>query len=74
MILQFSLNMLVPICLMSALGYYLDRKFGTSFVIIIFFFAGAAAGGRNIYKMAMADVEKPDRPDKESKTKHEKDI
>ena len=52
MITQFSLNMIVPICVMSALGIWLDRKFGTSYLTIVLFAAGAVAGGQNIYRMA----------------------
>lgn len=52
MVMQFGLNMLVPICFMSALGIWLDRKFDTSFWMIILFIVGAAAGGQNIYRMA----------------------
>jgi F0F1-type ATP synthase assembly protein I len=52
MIIQFGINMLVPICMMSALGIFLDKKLGTSFIMVIFFFIGAIAGGQNIYRMA----------------------
>ena len=52
MILQFSLNMIVPIVLCMLLGYYIDKWAHTSFWVIIFFFIGALAGGRNVYKMA----------------------
>jgi len=52
MVMQFGINMLVPICALSALGIYIDKKLGTSFVMIILFFAGAAAGARNVYRMA----------------------
>lgn len=52
MITQFGLNMLVPICAMSALGIYLDQRFGTSFWMVILFFVGAIAGGQNVYRMA----------------------
>ena len=52
MITQFGVNMLVPICLMSALGIYLDKKFDTSYWMTILFFAGAIAGGQNVYRMA----------------------
>ncbi|MCD7836874.1 MAG: AtpZ/AtpI family protein, partial [Lachnospiraceae bacterium] len=60
MIMQFGINMLVPICLMSALGLFLDKKLGTSFIMIIFFFAGAAAGAQNIYRMAKSVFEEPE--------------
>lgn len=52
MVMQFGVNMLVPICLMSALGIWLDRKFGTSFWMILLFLVGAVAGGQNVYRMA----------------------
>ena len=52
LITQFSINMLVPICMMTALGIFLDKKLGTSFWVVVLFFVGALAGGRNIYRMA----------------------
>lgn len=59
MVTQFSLNMLVPIGMMSALGVWLDGKLGTSFITIVLFMVGAIAGGQNIYRMAkrMCDEE-----------------
>lgn len=59
MVTQFGLNMIVPICAMSALGAWLDGKFGTSYLTILFFAAGAVAGGQNVYRMAkrMYDAE-----------------
>lgn len=50
---QFGINMIVPIFGCSFLGMYLDRKFGTSFIMILLFFLGAGAGFRNIYILAM---------------------
>lgn len=52
MIMQFGINMIVPVVMMSMLGVYLDRKLGTAYITIIFFFAGAIAGGQNVYRMA----------------------
>ena len=52
MVLQFGLNMLVPICMMSALGIFLDKKLGTSWIMILLFFIGAIAGAQNVYQMA----------------------
>lgn len=52
MVTQFGINMLVPICMMTALGIFLDEKFDTSFWMILLFFIGAIAGGQNIYRMA----------------------
>lgn len=52
MVMQFGLNMIVPICIMTALGVWLDGKLGTSYITIILFVMGAIAGGQNIYRMA----------------------
>lgn len=52
LVTQFGINMLVPICMMSALGIWLDRRYGTSFWTILLFFVGAVAGAQNIYRMA----------------------
>ena len=52
MISQFTIHMLVPICMCSYIGYLLDEKFDTSFWFIFLFFIGALAGGRNIYLLA----------------------
>lgn len=52
MISQFSINMLVPICLCVAIGIWLDEKCNTSFWVIVLFFMGAIAGFQNIFKMA----------------------
>ena len=49
---QFAINMLVPIFLCSAVGYFIDRRLGTSWVFIVMFFVGAVAGARNIYILA----------------------
>ena len=52
MISQFTIHMLVPICMCSYLGYLLDEKLNTSLCFVIFFFIGALAGGRNVYLLA----------------------
>lgn len=52
MVMQFGLNMLVPICIMTALGIWLDRKLGTSWITVLLFVMGAVAGAQNIYRMA----------------------
>lgn len=63
MITQFGINMIVPICMMMALGIWLDSKLNTSYWVIIFFFVGAIAGGQNIYRMAKKIYEN-DKKDK----------
>lgn len=52
LITQFGINMLVPIGFMTYLGWYLDKRFETSYLVIVFFFVGAIAGGQNVYRMA----------------------
>ena len=52
LVTQFSINMLVPIFGCSFLGISIDRRLGTSFLMIFFFFIGSLAGFRNIFRMA----------------------
>ncbi len=70
LIMQFGINMLVPICLMTALGVWIDKKAGTSYFVIILFFVGAIAGGRNVFKMSKGvyDRQRTDIDDKQIKT------
>lgn len=63
LITQFGLNMLVPICMMSALGIWLDDRYGTSFWTILLFFVGAVAGGQNVYRMARKVYEAEEKAD-----------
>lgn len=51
-ILQFALNMLVPIGMCMALGIWLDEKFDMPWMILVLFFVGAFAGFTSNYKMA----------------------
>lgn len=51
-ILQFSINMIVPILACTFFGYWLDGKLGTSFLVIVGFFLGALSGGTSIYKIS----------------------
>lgn len=64
LILQFSLNMLVPICIMTAAGIFLDKKLGTSFLVIVGFAIGAVAGGQNNYRMAKGIFGEPQQKEK----------
>lgn len=51
MVMQVSLNMIVPIGMMTALGIWLDRRYGTSWITIVLFAVGAAAGAQSVYRM-----------------------
>lgn len=61
MVTQFTIHILVPVCICSYIGYQLDEKFGTSFWFIILFFAGALAGGRNVYILAQKIADGKDK-------------
>ena len=63
MLSQFTLFLLVPILGMGALGWFLDRHFGTKWIAIVFFFIGAVAGFRNIYRFAMSITNDGGTPD-----------
>ena len=63
LIMQFGINMLVPIFICTFLGIFLDKMLHTNFIVIILFFLGAIAGFRNIFIMAKSiyDKEKDDK-------------
>ena len=67
---QFAINMLVPIFLCSAVGYYVDKHFGTNWVFIVMFFVGAVAGARNIYILAKREYS-DDRGNEEDKDRQD---
>ena len=67
---QFAINMLVPIFLCSAVGYYVDKYFGTNWVFIVMFFVGAVAGARNIYILAKREYS-DDRGNEEDKDRQD---
>lgn len=52
LISQFGITMVVPMAMMFAAGYLLDRILGTSYWTVLLFFVGALAGFRNIYTLA----------------------
>ena len=64
LITQFGINMIVPIFLCMFIGIFLDRKLGTSYIVIIMFFLGAAAGARNVYMFAKGIYDNPKDRDK----------
>ncbi len=63
LITQFGIDMLVPVGALSWLGYMLDRRFGTSFLMILLFFVGAAAGAQNVYRTVKGILEDGERPE-----------
>lgn len=52
MVMQFGINMIVPILMCTILGVYIGKKFDMLFITVPFFIIGTLAGFRNIYVMA----------------------
>lgn len=52
MVMQFGLNMLVPICLCTIIGVWIGEKYDIPIITIFLFLIGALAGFRNIFIMA----------------------
>ena len=51
LILQFGLNMIVPIVLCTMLGAWLGKRYDIPVITVPLFIMGALAGFTNIYKM-----------------------
>lgn len=52
LILQFGLNMIVPIFMCTMLGVWLGEKYDIPIITVPLFIVGALAGFTNIFKMA----------------------
>lgn len=52
MVMQFGINMIVPILMCTMLGVYIGRKYDMMIITVPLFIIGALAGFRNIYRMA----------------------
>ena len=52
LILQFGLNMIVPIVMCTLFGVWIGRKCGVEWIAVPLFVIGALAGFTNIFKMA----------------------
>lgn len=52
LILQFGLNMIVPILMCTLLGVWIGEKYNMPIITIPLFIMGALAGFTNIFKMA----------------------
>ena len=69
MVLQFGLNMIVPIAMCIAVGVWIGDKYDMDWVVIPLFFVGALAGYTSIFKMVKQYLKKTDK-----KTKKENDV
>jgi len=69
MVLQFGINMLVPIVMCIAVGVWIGDKYDMDWIVIPLFFVGALAGYTSIFKMVKQYLKKT-----EKKTKKEQDV
>ena len=69
MVLQFGINMLVPIAMCIALGVWIGDKYDMDWIVIPFFFIGALAGYNSIFRMVQKFLKK-----KDTATKKEQDV
>ena len=69
MVLQFGLNMIIPIAMCIALGVWLGDKYDMDWIVIPLFFVGALAGYTSIFKMVKQYLRKIDK-----RAKKEKDV
>lgn len=66
MVMQFGINMLVPILACTLFGAWLGEKLGISWLAIPFFTIGALAGMRNVFLFARRIYQPKKRPDKQT--------
>lgn len=52
LVLQFGINMIVPICMCTLVGVWLGEKYDILWITIPLFIMGALAGFTNIFKLA----------------------
>lgn len=61
---QLGLTMVVSIGMTSAIGIWLDKRLGTSWITILMFVLGTIAGGQSAYRM-IRKIYEPEQHDKE---------
>lgn len=65
LITQLGLVMIASVGMTTALGVWLDRRLGTSFITVILFFVGAIAGCQGIYRLVKKAGSDENRKDDE---------
>ncbi|MCR5149436.1 MAG: AtpZ/AtpI family protein [Eubacterium sp.] len=55
LVLQIGISMIVPILLCTAIGYFIDKKFHTKW-IIFFIILGVLSGFRSVYVLVRREV------------------
>lgn len=51
LVTQLGLTMVVSIGMTSALGIWLDKRFGTSWITVVMFVVGTVAGVQSVWRM-----------------------
>lgn len=64
LITQLGLTMIVSIGMACAVGIWLDRRLGTSWVTILMFVLGTIAGGQSVYRL-IRKIYEPEQQEKE---------
>lgn len=67
MVIQFGLNMIVPIVMCTLFGVWIGEKFHMPVIAIPLFIMGAMAGFRNIFIMAKKISQNDHKNDHEGK-------
>lgn len=70
LVMQFGINMIVPILLCTGIGVWIYEKYGHPMVVILLFMVGAIAGFQNIYRMAKRVYEREDKKDRKHAKKN----
>ena len=73
MVMQFGINMLVPILACTLFGAWLGEKVNISWLAIPFFVIGALAGMRNVFLFARRIYQPEERADKDCNSIREKE-
>ena len=73
LVMQFGINMIVPIMLCTLAGVWIGNKVGKDYIVIPLFFVGLIAGFQNVYRMATRIYE-DDKPKDKIKEGEGKDV
>ena len=73
LVMQFGINMIVPIMLCTLAGVWIGNKVGKDYIMIPLFLEGVIAGFQNVYRMAKRIYE-DDKPKDKIKEGEGKDV
>ena len=64
MVIQFGLNMIVPIVMCTLFGVWIGEKYHMAAISVLLFLMGSVAGFRNIFIMAKKIYQDENKEDK----------